>query len=151
MFHLNEMTGTWTSFEGQRAVQKGYIPEDMYEQHHFTERSNELFQEYNNTFFAIKNKAKEEGNKGLKAIAKLCRNGPTGKWGFNLNKQKSTRVVIECDEFYSYLCGSWERVNINITTDECAAMSVGENTTCTEHPKLKAMHISQLTLLDMLD
>ena len=135
MFHLNEMTGTWTSFEVQRAIQKGYTLVDVYEQHHFTERSNELFREYNDTFFAIKRKAKEEGNKGLEAIAKLCINGPTGKWGFNPEKQKSTRLVTECDEFYSYLCGSWERVDINIITDDCAAMSVGENTIYTEHAK----------------
>ena len=127
VFHLNEMTGTWTSFEVQRAVEKGYILLDVYEQHHFTERSNELFCEYNETFFAIKRKAKDEGNKELEAIVKLCINGPTGKWGFNPEKQKGSRIVTECDEFYSYLCGSWERASINVITDECATISVEEN------------------------
>ena len=51
VFHLNRMTGTWTSFEVQRAVQKGYVLVDVYEQHHFPECSNELFHEYNDTFF----------------------------------------------------------------------------------------------------
>ena len=79
--HLNEMTGTRTSFEVQQAIQEGYTFIDVYEQHHFTDRSNELFQEYNAAFFAIKRRAKEEGNKGLEAIVKLCINGPTGKMG----------------------------------------------------------------------
>ena len=43
VFHLNEMVGTWTSMEVQRAIQKGYIILDIYEQHHFTETSNTLF------------------------------------------------------------------------------------------------------------
>ena len=127
------MIGTWTSVEVQRAVQKGYVILDVYEQHHFEEKSNMLFREYNETFFAIKRRAKEEGNKGLEAIAKLCINGPTGKWGFNPEKQKSTRLVTECDEFYRYLCGSWEKVRINIITDEAATVSVEENTPYTEH------------------
>ena len=47
----------------------------------------------------------------------MCINGPTGKWGFNPEKQKGTRLVTECDEFYNYFCGSWEKVSINIITD----------------------------------
>ena len=133
VFHLNEMVGTWTSVEVQRAVEQGYVLLDVYEQHHFEEKSNALFREYNETFFAIKRRAKEEGNKGLEAIAKLCINGPTGKWGFNPEKQKSTRLVTECDDFYRYLCGSWEKVGINIITDEAATVSVEENTSYTEH------------------
>ena len=54
VFHLNEMVGTWTSVEVQRAVEQGYVLLDVYEQHHFEEKSNELFREYNETFFAIK-------------------------------------------------------------------------------------------------
>ena len=133
VFHLNEMVGTWTSVEVQRAVEQGYVLLDVYEQHHFEEKSNALFREYNETFFAIKRRAKEEGNKGLEAIAKLCINGPTGKWGFNPEKQKSTRLVTECDDFYRYLCGSWEKVGINIITDEAATISVEENTSYTKH------------------
>ena len=51
VFHLNEMVGTWTSVEVQCAVEKGYVLLDIYEQHHFSEKSNELFREYNETFF----------------------------------------------------------------------------------------------------
>ena len=133
LFHLNEMVGTWTSVEVQKAVQKGYEILDIYEQHHFSQKSNQLFREYNETFFEIKRQAKQEGNKGLEAIAKMCINGPTGKWGFNPEKQKGTRLVTECDEFYNYLCGSWDKVNINVITDEAATVTVEENSPFTEH------------------
>ena len=43
---------------------------------------------------------KFEGNKGLEAIAKMCVNGPTGKWGFNPSKQKRTRIVRETTDFF---------------------------------------------------
>ena len=135
VFHLNEMVGTWTSVEVHRAVQQGYTILDIYEEHHFTETSNTLFREYNETFFEIKRQAKEEGNKGLEAIAKMCINGPTGKWGFNPEKQKGTRLVTECEEFYRYLCGSWEHVNVNVITDEAATVSVHENSEFTEHQR----------------
>ena len=53
---------------------------------------------YNKTFFDIKRKAKLEGNKGLEAIAKMY----TGKLGFNLSKQKGTRIVRYSADFYKY-------------------------------------------------
>ena len=53
--------------------------------------------------FGIKRRAKEEGSKGLEAIAELCINGPTGKWGFNTAKQKSTQFVTKLNDFYHYL------------------------------------------------
>ena len=106
---------------------------DVYKQHHFPEKSNTLFKEYNDTFFAIKRRAKEDGNKGLEAIAKMCINGPTGKWGFNPEKKKNTRLVTECDELYTYLCGSWEKTSINIITNDAATVSVEGSGQFTEH------------------
>ena len=64
------MQGTWVSFEVHYAVSKGYVIEEIFEQHHFPNQLNTLFAEYNKTLFDIKRKAKFEGNKGLKAIAK---------------------------------------------------------------------------------
>ena len=46
--------------------------------------------------------------------------------GFNPEKQKGTRLVTECEEFYHYLCGSWDRENVNIISDEVATVSVQE-------------------------
>ena len=82
------MVGTRTSEEVLRAVQTGYTIVDVYEQHHFAEKSNTLFREYNETFFEIKQQAKEDGNKGLEAIAKMCINGPTEKWGSTTRNKK---------------------------------------------------------------
>ena len=81
--HNKVLFHTWTSFEVQKAVQLGYVIECIYEVHHFEEKSNSLFIAYNEAFFDIKRRAKVDGNKGLEAIAKMCINGPTGKWGFN--------------------------------------------------------------------
>ena len=35
----------------------------------------------------------------------------------------------------SYLCGSWDRVNINVITDEAATVSVEDNSPFTEHTR----------------
>ena len=135
LFHLNEMIGTWTSVELRCALRLGYKVLDYYEIHHFERRSNTLFREYNETFFEIKRRAKAEGNKGLEAIAKMCINGPTGKWGFNPSKAKATRLVTETDEFFKYLCGTWEEVTLNIINDDVAIAAVAENDEFTEHAK----------------
>ena len=83
LYALKTMTGTWSSVEIQKAVRLGYKVLDVYEQHHFEQKSNTLFKEYNETFFNIKKQSKQEGNKGMEAIAKLCINSPYGKWGYN--------------------------------------------------------------------
>ena len=46
-----------------------------------------------------------------------------------------TRLVTECDEFYTYLCGSWEKVSINIITDGAATVQVEDNNAFMEHSK----------------
>ena len=99
MYSLKTMTGTWSSVEIQKAVRVGYKVLDIYEQHHFNEKRNDLFRDYNETFFDIKRQAKVDGNKGLEAIAKLCINSPYGKWGYNPSKAKGSRIVVESDEF----------------------------------------------------
>ena len=79
LFHLNVMQGTWVSFEVHYAVSRGYVIEEIFEQHHFPQPSNTLFAEYNKTFYDIKRRAKMDGNKGFEAIERMCINGPTGK------------------------------------------------------------------------
>ena len=66
------------SFEVHYTVSQGYVIEEIYKQRHFPHQSNTCFSDYNKTFFAIKRKAKLDGNKGLEAIAKMCINSPTG-------------------------------------------------------------------------
>ena len=157
LFHLNVMQGTWVSFEVHYAVSRGYVIEEIFEQHHFPQQSNTLFAEYNKTFFDIKRKAKMEGNKGLEAIAKMCINGPTGKWGFNPSKQKGTRLVTETSDFYRYLCGSWSEVSLTLITDDVALATVCENDEFTEHTRSNVYIsafitcYSRLKLLDAME
>ena len=82
IYHLNTTEGTWSSVELLKAVSLGYIIDEIYEQHHFEDKSNTLFHNYNKLFFDITRKAKLEGNKRLEAIAKMFLNGVTGKWRF---------------------------------------------------------------------
>ena len=67
--------------------------QEIYEVHHFPNKSNTLFKTYNEAVFEIKRTAKA-GNKGLEAVAKMCMNGPTGQWGFNPAKRNSCQ---KCD------------------------------------------------------
>ena len=102
------MTGTWISAEVQKAVQLVQVIQEKYEVHHFPKKSKTLCKTYNETFFEIKRTAKAAGNKGLEAIAKMCINGPTGKWGFNPAKQKAVRIVQDTADFFSIyvVCGT---------------------------------------------
>lgn len=51
------LTGTWTTFELQKAIEKGYVIAYRYEIWHFKERSNQLFQPCIKTFMKIKQEA----------------------------------------------------------------------------------------------
>ena len=51
------LTGTWTTFELQKAIEKGNVIAYIYEIWHFKERSNQLFQPYIKTFMKIKQEA----------------------------------------------------------------------------------------------
>ena len=121
--------------EIQKAIHVGYKVLDIYEQHHFNEKRNDLFRAYNETFFDIKRQAKVDGNKGLEAIAKLCINSPYGKWGYNPSKAKGSRIVTETDEFSRYMFGIWNEVSINILNKDIALASVQETNEYTEHSK----------------
>ena len=51
------LTGTWTTLELEKAIQKGYIVTYIYEVWHFKEKSKELFSQYIKTFMKIKQEA----------------------------------------------------------------------------------------------
>lgn len=135
VFHLNRMLGTWTSVEVQYAVKLGYKIVDVIEQHHFTKRRNDLFKAYNETFFAIKREAKLAGNKGREEIAKMCINGPTGKWGYNPSKEKACKIVDDPAEFMNLIFGSYEKVDINFINSDVCVVKTEESTEYTEHTK----------------
>jgi len=57
LFDLDDKTGTWTTVEVQRAVEKGYIIDEVFEVYHFKRRSSELFKGYVSTFLKVKQEA----------------------------------------------------------------------------------------------
>ena len=83
-----------------------------------------MFQKYIETFFDIKSKAAEEGNIGLKEIAKLMINAPTGKWGFNPEKQCQTKLVKDHAQFFHYLLGTYNRCSMNIINNNVAIATI---------------------------
>jgi G:T-mismatch repair DNA endonuclease (very short patch repair protein) len=134
-FHLNKMIGTWTHVELQKAVSLGYVIEEVYEQHHFHHHTNTLFSGYVNTFFAMKQKAEAEGNKGLKQVAKLCLNSFYGKFGFNIEKQHQTKVVRSLQQLWSLMNSCYTRCSTNIINDGVAIASYNAYDEYTEHEK----------------
>ena len=80
----------------------------------------------------MKRAEKLAGNKGLEAIAKMCINGPSGKWGFNPAKQKAVRIVQDTADFFKDLCGNFEEVTIDIITEEVALARVNESNNMTQ-------------------
>ncbi len=51
------ISGTWVSFELQKAVKKGYVATKIDEVWHFAEKSDNLFKEYVKTFLQRKQEA----------------------------------------------------------------------------------------------
>ena len=75
------MIETWTHTELQLAKSMGYQMSIC--AHHLLQSTTDLFHKYIDTFFQIKKQAQSDGIVGLKELAKLMINSPTGKWGFN--------------------------------------------------------------------
>jgi hypothetical protein len=65
----------------------------------------------------------------------MCINAPTGKWGYNPEKAKSTRIVCDPAEFYRYLVGRWEKVSVNMINQEVCLVNCEEFDEYTEHGK----------------
>lgn len=135
IFPLFPMTGTWVHYELQKAVSLGYVIDEMYEQHHFPSRSNELFKGYINTFFEMKKKASRENNPGLKNIAKLCLNSFYGKFGFNISKQHQTKIIRDNKEAWRLLSGKYTRCEINLVNKGVMIASFNPFDEYTEHEK----------------
>ncbi|XP_018334518.2 uncharacterized protein LOC108743448 [Agrilus planipennis] len=113
------ITGCWTTLEIKKALEKGYVMQEIIEVWHFPEQSTYLFRDYINDFMKIKletsphnyesNEAyariiKEQTgieldlnkigvNPGRRAIAKICLNSLWGKFGQRLNMSQSEFVT----------------------------------------------------------
>ena len=122
-------TGTWTTDEVNKAIEKGYKVLRAYEVWHFDKSADALFKGYIRRFMKIKLessnydfKTKEEEasfkvrikdslyidieklefNAGLRSIANLCLNSLWGKFGQRSNMSQ-TKYVTEVSEFYEIL------------------------------------------------
>lgn len=135
IFPLFPMTGTWVHYELQKAVSLGYVIDEIYEQHHFPNRSNQLFNGYINTFFEMKKSASMEGNTGLKNIAKLCLNSFYGKFGFNIGKQHQTKIIREYKDAWRLMNGKYTRCEVNIINQGVMIASFNPYDEYTEHEK----------------
>ena len=77
----------------QLVVSVGCEVTEVFVQHHFEQTSNSLFKGYIETFFDIKREAAARENIGLKQVSKLMINSPTGKVGYNPEKQRCTKIL----------------------------------------------------------
>ncbi|CAM9673030.1 unnamed protein product, partial [Heterosigma akashiwo] len=97
---------------------------------HFQERSDELFTEYVDTFFEIKNRAAAEGNSGLKAVAKCCLNSLYGKFAQNNASKRKNKLCFTAKEFndlyYSDSIRNCDNVFVSMLTEETTMLQYHE-------------------------
>lgn len=127
MFDLTDKIGTWTTIEMLKAVELGYVIEEIYGIIHFENRSTDLFRDYVNTFIAKKieaggkekfpsdeeldtfieeclqqgikiDKSKFSKNPGLYFVVKLCLNSLWGKYA-QRQQYKNVIDVFSLSEF----------------------------------------------------
>ena len=143
-------TGTWTTDEVNKALEKGYEVIRTYEVWHFDKSTDDLFKGYIRRFMKIKLesskydfKTKEEGtnfklkikkssdidiekfefNAGLRIISKLCLNSLWGKFGQRSNMSK-TKYITEVSEFYEILLyDKLDNINFQFINDDMVQMT----------------------------
>jgi G:T-mismatch repair DNA endonuclease (very short patch repair protein) len=137
LFPLTPILGTWTHMELQKAVSLGYVVEETFEQHHFpTEnRSRTLFKDYVDTFFEMKKKAEQEKNPGMKQVAKLCLNSFYGKFGFNVEKQDTTKIIRNRKQLWRVVNSSYKRSSVDVINNAVAIATYHVNDEYTVHTK----------------
>ncbi|KAE9544412.1 hypothetical protein AGLY_001591 [Aphis glycines] len=145
------LTGTWTTDEVQKAIEKGYKILKIYEVQHFEKKSNTLFKEYIKRFLKIKLETSSwkndyrtvndyilavknavgidldveniKENPGLRALAKICLNSFWGKFGQRPNQTK-TEIISKPDRWYQVLLDrKLEIENIVFLTDDLVEVS----------------------------
>lgn len=143
--------GTWTTDETNKAIEKGYKIEKIYEVWHFEEKSNQLFRGYVKDFMKIKletspwkndfktldeyikevkerlditlEKEKIIENPGKRAVAKICLNSLWGKFGQRTNISK-TEYVTDIKRFYDILLDDrLDNLNLTFLNEEMVQIS----------------------------
>ena len=141
-FHADDqraITGFWCTNEIQKAIEKGYQIQDIYEAWHFDNSSTDLWKGYIRKFLKIKlesskftcseeeyrSKArllgieldKLEANPGLRFIAKICLNSLWGKFGQNPKNRQSKYIEKESDFYKIVLDDKIESLSLAFLND----------------------------------
>lgn len=133
------LIGLWTTIEMERAIEKGYKIDMIYEAWHFENSSTDLWKGYIRKFMKIKletspftgseaeyrDKAraleielgKLESNPGLRYIAKICLNSLWGKFGQNPKVRHSEYIDTENDFYKLVLDDKIEQISISFLND----------------------------------
>ena len=142
--------GTWTTYEINKALEKGYKVLRTYEVWHFDNSIDDLFKGYirrsvkiklesskydfvtkeEETNFKLKIKKsldidveKFEFNAGLRSISKLCLNSLWGRFGMRTNMSQ-TKYVTEVSEFYEILLDDkLDNINFQFINDDMIRMT----------------------------
>ena len=111
MFNNRKKRGVWTSVDIIKAIKLGYIIEEIHELHEY-DYITDLFTEYIDKLWEIKNQAKIDKNSGLYAISKLLLNSLWGKLG-----QKKLQMMSKyCkEEDFIKLCARESERKIEIS------------------------------------
>lgn len=134
LFALGTFIGTYTSVEIKKALSLGYVIEDVFEQWHYPRSSTTVFSQYIDTFYEMKRKAKEQGNKGLALISKLCLNSLYGKFGQSQKNMRKTIIVTNHEELNKYLFGHFDHVSVTLLTNKTGYCSVTKSQNIMESP-----------------
>jgi len=133
------ITGFWCTNEIDKALEKGYIIQDIYEVLHFENTSTELWKGYIRKFLKIKMEASKfdcseeeyrekarklgialgvlEYNPGLRFIAKICLNSLWGKFGQVPKHRQNEYIDTEADFYRIVLDDKIESLSLSFLND----------------------------------
>jgi len=134
-FPLVPMVGTWASVELQKAVSMGYEIAEVYEQYHYPDecRSNLLFEDFIQTFYAMKADAKAKKNKAMEKAAKLVINSFYGKFGFNISNCATKKIITSGQELWESVAGKYSKVDVDIINKKVSVATLKNKDEYTEH------------------
>ena len=134
------ITGLWTTAEMDKALEKSYRIDKIYEVWHFKQSSTDLWNEYVRRFLKLKLETSEftcteeeyrekarkfeielgelKKNPGLRFIAKICLNSLWGKFGQNPKVRHSEYIDNERDFYRVILNDKIEQISLSFLNDD---------------------------------
>ena len=125
--------GVWPTPELLVALDLGYKIEEIYEVHHFEKSSKNLFQEYIDVFFEMKDRASREKNSGLKATVKVLLNVLYGRFGYNAAKASTTRHVSDSTALFKHMSGTYQGITMDVINEDNMLLHLQDNNENTIH------------------